>query len=537
MNPPCIVYEDEHLLVANKPAGLNTHSPSPFAGEGLYDWLRHQEARWAGLGIVHRLDKETSGIIVFCKSTAANRSLTDQFTRRLVRKKYLLVTDRPMPKRELSVRTALVRAGDRYLSRPIVAGSEVAETRFSAAGRAGGLEPEGRTRIVAEPFTGRTHQIRVHAADEGFPILGDVRYGGTPAPRLCLHAAEITFSHPVSGEKVTFRAPADFRADWGLALREALLGEKLHNACRLIHGAADGWPGWYVDRLGEQLLSQGTAPLGDEQRTRLALLLERYAASGAYHKQLAAAPGRVAPAQACPEPVMGRPVADAFHILENGVQFEVSFAEGYSFGLFLDQRDNRRRLLTGHVAAGFALSESSGPAGRLEILNTFAYTCGFSVAAAKGGARTTSLDLSKKYLEWGRRNFRLNQIDPAGHDFIFGDVFDWLRRLGKKERRFDVILLDPPTFSRSKQSGAFRAEQDYPKLASEAVPLLKRGGVLFAASNAAGWAAEAFLESLRRSIQRSNRPILQEQYFPQPPDFPISRAEPAYLKSVWLRLG
>ena len=123
---------------------------------------------------------------------------------------------------------------------------------------------------------------------------------------------------------------------------------------------------------------------------------------------------------------------------------KLSFAEGYSVGLFLDQRDNRRRLLTGHVAAGFPLLHSANrqPATR-GILNTFAYTCGFSVCAAKAGARTTSLDLSKKSLEWGKRNFALNQLDPAGHDFIYGDVFDWLRRLAKKQRLFDVSPARP----------------------------------------------------------------------------------------------
>src|SRR5580692_2934066 len=95
--PPCVIFEDEHLLVVNKPAGLNTHSPAPFAGEGIYEWLRHREPRWAALAIIHRLDKETSGIMVFGKTAVANRSLTDQFTARGVRKIYRLLTARPLP--------------------------------------------------------------------------------------------------------------------------------------------------------------------------------------------------------------------------------------------------------------------------------------------------------------------------------------------------------------------------------------------------------------------------------------------------------
>src|SRR5437867_2565453 len=79
---PLIIYEDEHLLAVNKPAGLNTHAPSPYAGEGIYDWLRHRESRWASLSIIHRLDKETSGLLLFGKTAQANRSLTEQFTTR-----------------------------------------------------------------------------------------------------------------------------------------------------------------------------------------------------------------------------------------------------------------------------------------------------------------------------------------------------------------------------------------------------------------------------------------------------------------------
>ena len=102
---PCVIFEDEHLLVVSKPAGWNTHAPSSFAGEGIYDWLKHREPRWASLAILHRLDKETSGILVFGKTPLANKSLTEQFTDRRVRKKYLLLTDREVPQKEFTVKT------------------------------------------------------------------------------------------------------------------------------------------------------------------------------------------------------------------------------------------------------------------------------------------------------------------------------------------------------------------------------------------------------------------------------------------------
>ncbi len=249
-----------------------------------------------------------------------------------------------------------------------------------------------------------------------------------------------------------------------------------------------------------------------------------------YHKFLARRVRQTATDTASPRLMFGRNAPARFIVRENGISFELSFDEGYSTGLFLDQRDNRQRLLTGHVAAGFELPPAAA------VLNTFAYTCGFSVAAAKAGARTTSLDLSKKYLEWGKRNFTLNEFDPAGHDFIYGDVFDWFRRLAKRGRRFDVLLLDPPTFSQSRRSGVFRAEKDYGDLVSAALPLLNRPGVLFASSNAATWAPADFIGVLSSSIRSVRRKILQLHYAPQPPDFPVTRAEPAYLKTAWLRL-
>jgi 23S rRNA (cytosine1962-C5)-methyltransferase len=173
----------------------------------------------------------------------------------------------------------------------------------------------------------------------------------------------------------------------------------------------------------------------------------------------------------------------------------------------------------------------------MEVLNTFAYTCGFSLCAAAAGARTTSIDLAQKYLAWGKRNFAINQIDPARHEFLRGDVFDWLRRLAKMERRFDLILLDPPTFSQSKEQGAFQAEKDYGKLAGAALRLLKPGGVLFASTNAAKQTPAEFLEKLTSAVGGARRTIVQRHYAPQPPDFPITRAEPAHLKTIWLRIA
>ncbi len=557
-----ILHEDEHLLVINKPPGWNTHAPSPFAGEGVYEWLKNREPRWSrkgGIAIIHRLDKETSGVLVFGKTREANRSLTEQFASRAVRKKYLLLTDRNLstgrtsapasptsrkksssrenarpPGREFTIVSSMLRAGEKYVSRPLSRGGESAETHFSVV-----EVGNGRTLLQAEPVTGRTHQIRVHAAEHGFPILGDVLYGGSKAERVFLHAEELSLKHPVTGSPLNFHAPCHWRADIPIqasdALRAAIIDPQLTNTFRLVHGASDRRPGFYVDKLGDFILAQTENALDRGQSEFLEAFAGMHRSRGVYHKLLSRNVRGAAPAEASPRLLFGQPAPHRFMIRENSLTFELSFSEGYSPGLFLDQRDNRRRLLVNHIGSDFTLFPN-GTVGA-HVLNTFAYTCGFSVAAAKAGALVTSLDLSKKYLEWGQRNFALNELAPSQHDFIYGDAFDWLRRLAKKKRSFDCVLLDPPTFSQSKQSGTWQAEKDFRKLVVAALPLLKSGGVLFASTNAAKLEPENFLAMICASITKAGRKIVQQHYVPQPPDFPICREEPAYLKTLWLRIS
>ncbi|HEX9047427.1 MAG TPA: class I SAM-dependent methyltransferase, partial [Verrucomicrobiae bacterium] len=516
----------------------NTHAPSPFAGEGIYDWLKHREPRWSSLAIVHRLDKETSGVMVFGKTTTANRSLTEQFAQRRAQKKYLLLTDRRVPTKKMAVRTAIARVGEKYASRP---GGEPAETDFISRGdypAAASLNESTSAATVnyqlveACPRTGRTHQIRVHAAENGFPILGDTLYGGTPAARVFLHATEISLVHPATGKAVVFSAPAEFQGNARLQLRAASIEPEATNAFRLLHGASDGWPGWVVEKFGDFLLSQSEEPLTGPQRAKLEQLANLYRTHGTYHKILSRQVRGTTAAEASPQLVLGHPAPERFEMLENGIRYEMSFAEGYSVGLFLDQRDNRRRFLTGHVAADFP--EMSLRNAR--VLNCFAYTCGFSVCAASAGAHATSLDLSKKYLDWGRRNFAVNGLNPAEHDFIFGDTFDWLRRFARKNRAFELIVLDPPTFSQSKE-GIFRAEKDYRKLVTAALPVLKPDGILFASTNAANLLPEKFLAEVQSAVEASGRSIAERHYFPQPPDFPVARGMLPYLKTAWFRVS
>ncbi len=134
---------------------------------------------------------------------------------------------------------------------------------------------------------------------------------------------------------------------------------------------------------------------------------------------------------------------------ENHLRFGIDFGAGYSVGLFVDQRENRRFVRQARPK---------------RVLNCFAYTCSFSVAAASAGAETVSVDLSKKSLTRGRENFGLNNLSTEGHGFIADDVRPVLRRMARRSEKFDMIILDPPTFSRIKGGPAFHVEKDFEEL-------------------------------------------------------------------------
>lgn len=302
-----------------------------------------------------------------------------------------------------------------------------------------------------------------------------------------------------------------------------------NDSFRLVHGAADGFPGHYVERLADWLLWETENPDDPRMRSALEGIAEEQRVKGVYLKRLSRHVRGQQTETVSPQLIHGESAPAQFLARENSTSFELSFSEGYSYGLFLDQRMNRRRWLENAVAPDFPLP------GAGELLNAFAYTCAFSVCAAKAGFTTTSLDLSRKYLDWGRRNFEHNGLDPAEHDFIYGDAFEWFRRLNNKGRRFDAIILDPPTFSKSKR-GVFKAEKDFGKLIASALPLLKAAGVLLSSTNAARLEPSRFLAAIDRAIRESHRHVAQEFVADQPPDFPVTAAEPAYLKTVWIRL-
>jgi len=220
--------------------------------------------------------------------------------------------------------------------------------------------------------------------------------------------------------------------------------------------------------------------------------------------------------------VSGKEILRNFVVLENGIKFNISFLEGGGTGLFLDQRDNRKKIQ--------ALAKKK------EVLNCFCYTSSFSIYTSLGGAtKTTNIDLSKKAIEWSKNNFLLNQLDVNNHEFIIGDVWDWLRRFQKKERTFDVIIIDPPSFSTSKTT-VFTVEKDIPRLIGAGLNILREDGILAFSTNIAKINFSKFFQLLSRVKDFTQKKYKIIDVSSQGFDFPTDgfhSIEP-YLKFVML---
>ncbi len=272
------------------------------------------------------------------------------------------------------------------------------------------------------------------------------------------------------------------------AARREPLRREGHTAMRVCNGAGDGVPGLWIDDFAGCWLVQTVGEKPPEGIKELAMMPNVRAV---YWKRLAR-DVKSAPVMICGK---DHEAEEALVVIENGLRFQIVMAAGYSQGLFLDQRANRAEVLRS--------------VGGLRVLNTFAYTCGFGVAAAAGGAaEVVNIDLSRRALEWGRANYALNRLEVCGRDFIYGDVFDWLGRFARRGRFFDLIILDPPTFARGSQHGAFRVERDYGALAAAALRVLSPSGRLIAFANEHRLSLPAFASQMQKATKDTRFSIL-----------------------------
>lgn len=309
--------------------------------------------------------------------------------------------------------------------------------------------------------------------------------------------------------------------------RAALHTSTNTTAYRLINRAGDGLPELAVDRYGAVLVAHVYRQGVKVQPPRAVLqeLVDRVRAAAVYIKYRPLQ-GNVLSEEARrtltpSEPLIGQAV-ERVEVIENGSRFIIRPGEGLNPGLFLDMREVRE--LVRATAAGKT------------VLNCFAYTCAFGVAALRGGAaRVLNLDVSRHYLDWGRENAELNGYTTAPTDFVKGDVFDWLKRFGKRGQKFDVVILDPPSYSTTHET-RFVVERDTARLVALAAPVVQAGGTLIVCTNYEQLPQRGFVSRVREGLTGMAARIVEMRHEPDL-DFPTAPGAQPYLKVCVVRIG
>ncbi len=477
-----VIARRDGILVVDKPPGLVVHGGDERLGADLVSRLAARlraEGHDGYLGVHSRLDVGTSGVLPLITERARNAELAAEIEAGRAARTYVAAVS-------LGRRSRLLASGtlshqlqsDKRRARVVERDGERAVSHYRVL-----TERGGRALVELSPETGRMHQLRVQLAAMDAPIAGDLLYGGAPAWRLLLHCRE----RSVLGERFVAPVPAEL-ARWvevGSSFAElSQFRERLLDAAalrtplcaasdvfRVVNDQGDGLPGVTLDRYGEFMVLSASTNEAEAQAQAIAELLRSRGVRGIYLKLRERRDLRraQAPLLAPERPLAGEAAPSPLAVREHGLTILTELSDGLSTGLFVDQRDNRARIA--ELCAG------------KQVLNLFAYTCSFSAAAARGGAaRVTSVDLSGRALERGRANFAANALDAERHELVQADAVRFVRGAVKHGRRFDVIVLDPPSFA-TVGKATFRFERDIGGLMADCLRLLGPGGALLCVTN------------------------------------------------------
>ena len=383
-------------------------------------------------------------------------------------------------------------------------------------------------------FSGAVDRIIAPAEPADGDVVAVVDHRATP-----LGLAHFQPHGSIVGRMFHFGAPegpvdaafwvGKFRTAWERRRALGLVDNPRTTAFRLIHAEGDGLPGLIVDYYAGTAVLQAHSMGMYRARHALAQALAdalgpRYL-TGVYDKS-ADTLGAAADAAAPNAYLVGEAPADPV-VLENGHRFRIDWLTGQKTGFFLDQRDSR--ALVGHYARG------------RRVLNTFCYTGGFSVYALAGGASAVdSVDASKTAMALTDINVALNFPDAtvAGrHRSFVADAFDFLRGPEADTDPYDLVILDPPAFAKSRAARQ-RAEAGYRRLNAEALRGIKPGGLLFTFSCSQVVDRELFTSTVRAAALDVGRPVRLLHYLGQPPDHAPSFFHPEgeYLKGLVLEV-
>ncbi|MCC5800678.1 class I SAM-dependent rRNA methyltransferase [Rossellomorea vietnamensis] len=310
---------------------------------------------------------------------------------------------------------------------------------------------------------------------------------------------------------------------------QAAINQRFHfyysedtTAFRVFNGEGDGFGGVTIDYFDGYYLiqwySKGAYSFHEEVMESIRELTEF---KGIYQKKRFAQEGKYVEED---DFVEGTRPSFPLLVKENGVQFAIYLNDGAMVGVFLDQREVRKRIRD-------AYSEGK------RVLNTFSYTGAFSVYAALGGAsHTTSVDLANRSLSKTIEQFSINGIDYESQDIIVEDVFKYFKYAVKKQLSFDVVILDPPSFARSKKH-TFSAAKDYKDLLKEAIAITEKNGTIVASTNCSTFNMKKFKGFIDAAFKETNGKykILEEYTLPEDFKTLSQYKQSDYLKVVFIR--
>lgn len=313
------------------------------------------------------------------------------------------------------------------------------------------------------------------------------------------------------------------RIKTALGQRKGLFQDPGTTAFRVFNGEGDGLGGLTIDYYQDFYVFTWYSEGIYEFKKELYEAFEQVASfKGIYEKKRFASKGEYVSDD---DFVKGERGEFPLIVKENHIQFAIYLNDGPMVGVFLDQREVRNR-----IKETYAKGKT--------VLNTFSYTGAFSVAAAIGGAtKTTSVDLAKRSLPKTIEQFSLNEVDYEAQDIVVMDVFNYFKYAKKKQLAFDLVVLDPPSFARSKKH-TFSAAKDYTGLLQEAIAITKKDGVIVASTNCSTFNMKKFHHFIKEAFQKEKRKyeILEQYTLPQ--DFKTIQAfsEGDYLKVIFIKV-
>ncbi|GAX20423.1 hypothetical protein FisN_9Hh148 [Fistulifera solaris] len=511
--------ENLRRIAARRQTQSRTASFAPYSRPSVVSWLKDVKAQegmpvrggnfWTALA--GAADVDDSGLVLLCpKANAANVFV------------------------ELTEYVAVLGTGGYVAPKSKLKASKGLEESIVvdelSRMRKGRLEDTVHTVKVTVPDNGSTcgHIIDTLQSKYKDGIRGDPSANPLDrrARRRLMHCGAMTVSSLICDDTVTYTVPS-FPDDIAILVerstdmfksgrfrgRSGLMDNPLTTCYREVNGIADGIPGWTVDRYDKWLFVQhdpqyprGPLPSIHDGKTAGVYCLEARQDRSAMGSQEGIKPRLLE----------GQPLKGNLTVLENGIKYVVSLDKDFSTGIFLDQRPQRAWL-------------SQNCDENTHVLNCFAHTGAFSVAAASAGASTVSLDLSQKWLGRLPEHFKANNIPfDERHDCIYGDCFDWLERLAKRGEKYDIVILDPPSSSvggRKKKRWSIKSDLD--ELVALAARLVKDGGLLWTTTNSATLTSVKMAKMCIKGFEEAGIESARlERIQPMPYDFPSTGSQP-----------